>query len=123
MERSNRMMLIATCLVGGLGIAFAAGAQSVAAGVQADAQLRTDAAQVGAQADVQADAQASTDTRAADRNPNCLQDTGTRIRARDPATGKVACQGPGRTYSREQIDRTGQTDLADALRRLDPSVH
>jgi hypothetical protein len=27
-----------------------------------------------------------------------------------------------RTYSKEDVDRTGQTDVANALRMLDPSI-
>lgn len=123
MDRSLRITLIAASLAAGIGMAFAACAQqTVAAGVQADAQVRTDAAQAGVQADAQANALASADGQPDPKNANCLKETGTHIRARDPRTGKPLCQGPGRAYSREQIDRTGQTDLADALRRLDPSV-
>lgn len=34
-----------------------------------------------------------------------------------------ACaRGPGRAYSQEEIQRTGQQNVADALRMLDPSV-
>jgi hypothetical protein len=29
----------------------------------------------------------------------------------------------GRSYDREDLDRTGQTNIADALRMLDPSVN
>lgn len=115
MERLFRMTLISACLAGGFGIAFTAAAeQTVAADVQAGVQV--DATRVNAQADAQAP------TGPTARNVNCLQDTGTRIRARDPKTGKPLCQGPGRAYSRDDLNRTGQTDIADALRRLDPSV-
>lgn len=34
-----------------------------------------------------------------------------------------AClRGPGRAYSQEEIRRTGQQNVADALRMLDPAV-
>ncbi len=115
MDRSLRITLIAASLVAGIGMAFAVCAQQT---VAADAQVRTDAGE----ADAQANAVASADGQPDPKNANCLKETGTHIRARDPRTGKPLCQGPGRAYSREQIDRTGQTDLADALRRLDPSV-
>lgn len=118
MERLFRMTLISACLAGGFGIAFTAAAeQAVAADVQAGVQV--DVARVDAQADAQAPTGPTGPTAT---NVNCLQDTGTRIRARDPKTGKPLCQGPGRAYSRDDLNRTGQTDIADALRRLDPSV-
>lgn len=122
----NRMTrnrtLIATCLAGVLGAsAFAASAQS-AQTVSADAQ-----AQVSAQAD--ADAQARADetptSNAQARKPDdslCLRETGSRVRQIDPKTGKPACRGPGRAYNRDELDRTGRTNLADALRAVDPSV-
>lgn len=51
---------------------------------------------------------------------NCIRQTGSRIRPRD---AKTACNGqPGRSYSKDELDRTGHTNLADALRTLDPSV-
>lgn len=69
----------------------------------------------------------------------CLQQTGSRIVAQANARGDAAdakagadastvksrkrCTASnGRVYSRDDIDRTGSTDLADALRRLDPSI-
>ena len=52
---------------------------------------------------------------------HCVRQTGSRIRQRD---AKTACNGqPGRSYSKDDLDRTGHTNLADALRTLDPSVH
>ena len=53
---------------------------------------------------------------AAVKDSNCLTDTGSRI------TGNSKCRGYGRAYSSEDIDRTGQTNAADALALLDPSV-
>lgn len=114
----NRMtrhrFLVAAGLSIALGtVAFAASAQGVPA-PQPQAAAPSDAVADDAQA-VQKGQQ---DLRAAD----CLTQTGTRIRTRDPKTGKLNCQGPGRSYSRDELDRTGQVDLADALRRIDPSV-
>ena len=57
-------------------------------------------------------------TAATVKNPNCLTETGSRI----AATGTSKCRGFGRSYSSEDIDRTGQTSAADALAQLDPSV-
>lgn len=49
----------------------------------------------------------------------CVRDTGTRIKHR----GHRQCLAVnGRSYSRDDIDRTGAIDLADALQRLDPSI-
>ena len=57
----------------------------------------------------------------------CLKETGSRI----PVAKRVSshrehrrCTGAnGRVYTREEIERTGEVDLAEALRRLDPSIH
>jgi hypothetical protein len=118
----NRSPVMATAFAAVvLGVcAFGASAQTVSTDAQAQAQVAP--AQVDAT--VSADAKATPDDAAIKRasNVGCVKDTGTNIRPRDPKTGKALCIGPGRSYSREQIDRTGQTDLADALRRLDPSV-
>ncbi|MGR4876544.1 hypothetical protein [Pseudoxanthomonas sp. LARHCG66] len=51
---------------------------------------------------------------------NCVRQTGSRIRPRDH---KTACNGlPGRAYTKEDLDRTGHLNLADALRSLDSSI-
>lgn len=50
---------------------------------------------------------------------NCLRTTGSRIVRAQPER----CNNlPGSTYSREDIDRTGQTDVGRALERLDPRI-
>ena len=60
---------------------------------------------------------------------NCLRYTGTRIAYRNDARSSDKKQRPcsngtiGRAYTRDDIDRTGEIDLADALRKLDPSIH
>lgn len=54
----------------------------------------------------------------------CLRETGSRIVAHQNAKGQKRCNGmPGRAYTREDIERTGQINIADALRMLDPAVH
>lgn len=118
-NRSPAMATAFAAVVLGL-CAFGAAAQTVSA----DAQTQVQAAPAQGDAALSADAQAPADAAAGKRTSNvgCVKETGTNIRPRDPKTGKALCVGPGRSYSREQIDRTGQTDLADALRRLDPSV-
>lgn len=64
-------------------------------------------------------------------HPFCLRSTGSRIAPRraDRNTGRgssdkrPACVAAnGRVYTREDLDRTGAIDVADALRRLDPSI-
>ena len=51
---------------------------------------------------------------------NCLRETGSHIVSRHK---KSCVSASGSSYSREDIDRTGTTDLADALRHLDTSVN
>jgi hypothetical protein len=53
----------------------------------------------------------------AQNDPTCLVDTGSRL-----APGKNGCRGIGRSYTGEDILRTGQTNAGDALAQLDPSV-
>jgi hypothetical protein len=51
------------------------------------------------------------------RNPNCLTDTGGNIN-----DNKLGCRGFGRSYSSDDIARTGATKAGDALILLDPSI-
>jgi len=51
------------------------------------------------------------------QNPACLTQTGSRIAAQN-----TDCAAFGRSYSREDIDRTGSTTAGDALRLMDPSI-
>ena len=44
---------------------------------------------------------------------HCLRETGTRA-----ARGADYCGGPGRVYTREDLDRTGGLTVRDALGRL-----
>jgi hypothetical protein len=53
---------------------------------------------------------------AAVNDRNCLTDTGSQI------ASKSSCRGYGRSYSSDDIDRTGKTTAADALGVLDPSI-
>ena len=68
----------------------------------------------------------------APRDRHCLRDTGSRItaaaNARAERNGKAESAARcapafGRVYTREDIERTGFVNLADALRVLDPSIH
>jgi hypothetical protein len=47
----------------------------------------------------------------------CVTDTGTRI-----PVNEHECAGFGRTYSGEEIQRTGAADTAEALQLLDPML-
>jgi hypothetical protein len=49
--------------------------------------------------------------------PGCVPDTATRIPVKEGD-----CAGFGRTYTQQDIQRTGATDAAQALRLLDPSL-
>jgi hypothetical protein len=50
-------------------------------------------------------------------DPTCLADTGSR------APGlKGDCRGTGRSYTQFDLQRTGETDVGDALAHLDPSI-
>ena len=57
----------------------------------------------------------------------CLRQTGSHLRsftAKPHNERAVECaNAPGRVYTREDIDRTGAINTADAIRRLDPSIH
>ena len=50
-------------------------------------------------------------------DPNCLTETGSRI-----AAVKSNCRSFGRSFSNEDIERTGATSAAEALALLDPSI-
>lgn len=57
----------------------------------------------------------------------CLRETGTHLHAivkvKSHSESAVQCaRDPGRSYSREDIARTGEINTADALRKLDPSI-
>lgn len=53
----------------------------------------------------------------------CVRETGSRIPARHSVRRDGGCLPVnGRSYSREELERTGETDIADALRRLDPAI-
>lgn len=52
----------------------------------------------------------------------CLRQTGSRI-VSDKNDGARRCLSNGRAYTRQDLERTGETDLAAALRKLDPAIH
>ena len=51
------------------------------------------------------------------RTRGCVPDTATRIPVKE-----TDCAGFGRTYTQQDLQRTGQPDTAQALRLLDPSL-
>jgi hypothetical protein len=51
------------------------------------------------------------------QNPACLSQTGTRIPG-----DNTTCSAIGRSYSSDDINRTGSTTAGEALRLLDPSI-
>ncbi len=64
-------------------------------------------------------APARPDSRTAVAATPCAQNTtATRIPMR---TGECSST-PGRSYSNEEVERTGQTNVGDALQMLDPSI-
>lgn len=103
---------IALCLAVVLAAtAFGASAQQAAPLAQAPVETSTDA-QTQPSADQK---QARVD------DSHCLRQTGSRIRTAD-RTGRTDCRNIGRAYDRDQLDRTGRVNLADALRSVDPSI-
>ncbi|HSR64548.1 MAG TPA: hypothetical protein VLM17_02945, partial [Xanthomonadaceae bacterium] len=87
---------------------------------------------------VQATVQDATQADAANRDVRdhtCLRETGSlvtasqnrrvvrRARKDNQPTVEVVCADYGRAYTQDDIRGTGAVDIADALRRLDPSVH
>lgn len=94
----SRYIIVSTLLLAAAGASTAALAQHVA-----DSPLPT-------QPEVRQASQAG------DRN--CIRDTGSRIRVKKGHCLPVA----GRSYSQQDLQRTGETDLGSALQKLDPAI-
>jgi len=120
----NRRIVPPLLLASLFACAFAVSAQTVTTAVAVD--------DGGGQAQPAGDATA--DPAATPRvNRDCLRQTGSRIVARDyvprsahernDRLSQRCVAASGRVYSREDIERTGQVDIADALRMLDPAVY
>ena len=78
------------------------------------------AASAGAAAE-EAAGQPADEPRAEQReSSHCLKETGSRIK---PSEDQPCINAAGRAYTREEIERTGATTTAEALRKLSPSVH
>ncbi|HSM10372.1 MAG TPA: hypothetical protein VK827_02220 [Lysobacter sp.] len=56
-----------------------------------------------------------------DADRNCLRHTGTRIVARDKSARPCVARH-GSVYTREDLERTGEVDIGQALRKLDTSI-
>ena len=54
--------------------------------------------------------------------PVCTTAPGSRVRAAKPAECRKLAKQPYRSWSKDDLDSTGEANLADALRRLDPSI-
>ncbi|NZA27585.1 hypothetical protein H0E84_14490 [Luteimonas sp. SJ-92] len=56
----------------------------------------------------------------------CITETGSRVvasrNARNKSEREACVAAGGRVYTRAELESTGSVDLADALRRLDPSI-
>ena len=115
---------VLTCLIG-------AGVLSLAAFTSSAQTLGTVALNTAARAQVDVDATDVTETpltdaelqRAAQRDAdrNCMRYTGTRILPRNkPARECIPRHGS--VYTREDLDRTGEVDIGQALRKLDTSI-
>ncbi|MET0582240.1 MAG: hypothetical protein ABWZ08_09735 [Pseudoxanthomonas sp.] len=101
-----------------LAMAFAASAQTAApvAPERVEPQPTADSAAATTADQDKPDAREDTNDR------NCLRHTGSRL-IRADSKGRQCAMAAGRSYSKEDIDRTGAFDLQDAIRRLDPAVH
>jgi len=55
---------------------------------------------------------------------HCLRSTGTRIRPRATGASRGRCTSffNGRVYTQDDLRSTGEVDIAQALRMLDPSI-
>jgi len=51
----------------------------------------------------------------------CQQVTGSRIKPRDATSCDKSSNRPFRSYSAESLQETGEIDLVEALRKLDPA--
>ncbi|HWG11185.1 MAG TPA: hypothetical protein VN693_06770 [Rhodanobacteraceae bacterium] len=108
-------LLIASCFVLANGFAVNAIAQDAA--TQTSGSVTPSAIDQNANAD----GKVAIGTRAvpAPGDRDCVRDTGSHI---PPPKGKCLPVA-GRSYSHEDIQRTGQQDIGQALQQLDPSVH
>ena len=67
-------------------------------------------------------AKAEPQKKAAPEAARCTQAPGSHIKLAKPEDCTKAARGPYRSYSKDELDSTGETNVADALRKLDPSI-
>ncbi len=58
--------------------------------------------------------------KAAPEAAKCTQAPGSHIKLAKPEDCEKAARGPYRSFSKEELESTGETDLGEALRKLDP---
>ncbi|WP_162315326.1 hypothetical protein [Pseudoxanthomonas yeongjuensis] len=110
-----------------LGLAFAAVAQTPApipvetAAPQTSTVPASDAARPASKDEVTRKDDVAKKDEVSDRS--CLKETGSRLAPRPDNKGRKCVNATGRSYTKDDLDRTGAIDLSDALRRLDPAVH
>jgi hypothetical protein len=111
-------------LLGALAFAAAAQAAEPQAGEPQSAQAQAAPAQQSASSATMPGTQDATQTPEIN-DRYCLRQTGTRIRHTADTRRSARCNqmANGRAYTREDIDLTGEVDIAAALRKLDPSIH
>ncbi|HJU25948.1 MAG TPA: hypothetical protein VJ722_04665 [Rhodanobacteraceae bacterium] len=107
--------ILATC-----GFVLACGFGSVAMAQTADVSATTTATTATDQNEANANTGVAVGTRQvpAPGDHNCIRDTGSHIPPPKGGCLPVA----GTTYSHDDLQRTGQPDVARALQQLDPSV-
>jgi hypothetical protein len=114
------------------GMSFAAAAQSQP---QSNASAQSNAIGTAVQPVVQDELASEIPTRDV-RDHSCLRETGSLVataqnqhtlrdarRTNPNGTVEVKCAAYGGAYTQQDIRRTGATDLSEALRLLDPSIH
>lgn len=124
MKPSMTKCLVAACLVA----ACLSGAFAFAAAAQ---DAPPPQAEVDAQAEAHAQAESERENAGAgeaETDRNCLRYTGSRLSTHQldeqlEREDKDCVIANGRVYTREDILRTGQTELSDALRMLDPAIY
>lgn len=125
----KRLMLAS--LLGSL--AFAAAAQDTTTDAAVDAGTAVEQTDTTPPADTRTSTETTVER---DARRDCMRYTGSHILARrserNAASADAEAIGEldrdecisanGRVYSRDDLMRTGETDIADALRRLDPAI-
>lgn len=108
-----KRLILATALVSAFGLGGVAVAQT-----STDASANTTAATGSQIAASKTDVAVGTKQVPAPGSRNCIRDTGTHIKRRDQACLPLN----GNSYTREDLERTGDPNIGRALQQLDPSV-